>query len=172
MDVHRVVVADLDTGRAVNPRLRISAPPDPTGAGGWRSRTIPAHAVEVADEDEEEFGGDWIFDPVPWREISDPGPNTEEPLVDAWWHGTRVVVVAPSVIEEWMATARAAFFPTADIDAQVIDLPATFAGEGLVGLLALASAAGGRALGSGRALRRHRRLRLYRLAARAPPGPA
>lgn len=34
-----------------------------------------------------------------------------------------------------MATAQAAFFPTADNDAQVIDLPATFASEGFIGPL-------------------------------------
>ncbi|ADJ43228.1 hypothetical protein AMES_1405 [Amycolatopsis mediterranei S699] len=89
----------------------------------------------MTDEDEDGFGSDWIFGSVPWREISEPGPHTEEPLIDAWWHGTRVTVVAPGVIEEWAATAQAAFFPTADVDAQVIDVPATLAEEGLTGPL-------------------------------------
>lgn len=81
------------------------------------------------------FGDDWILEPVPWRELSRPVAEPDEPLIGASWQGAPVAVVAPKVIEEWAAAAQAAFFPTADRTAQVVDVPATLEAEGVTGLL-------------------------------------
>ncbi|WIX84912.1 RIP homotypic interaction motif-containing protein [Amycolatopsis sp. DG1A-15b] len=80
-------------------------------------------------------GGDWILEPVPWREIAASVADADEPLIGASWRGTPVAVVAPKVIEEWAAATRAAFFPTANRNAQVVDVPATLEAEGVTGLL-------------------------------------
>lgn len=80
-------------------------------------------------------GGDWILEPVPWREIVASVADAGEPLIGASWRGTPVAVVAPKVIEEWAAATRAAFFPTPDRNAQVVDVPATLEAEGVTGLL-------------------------------------
>jgi hypothetical protein len=81
------------------------------------------------------FGDDWILEPVPWRELSRPVADPDDPLIGASWQGSPVAVVAPKVIEEWAAAAQAAFFPTADRNAQVVDVPATLDAEGVTGLL-------------------------------------
>ncbi|MGW3958202.1 hypothetical protein ACWED2_00180 [Amycolatopsis sp. NPDC005003] len=84
---------------------------------------------------DEGSGEDWLLEPVPWRELSRPVADPDAPLVDALWNGTPVAVVAPKVVEEWAAATQAAFFPTADLKAQVVDVPATLAAEGVTGLL-------------------------------------
>ncbi|WP_310967356.1 MULTISPECIES: RIP homotypic interaction motif-containing protein [unclassified Amycolatopsis] len=80
-------------------------------------------------------GDDWLLEPVPWRELSRPVADPDEPLIGATWQGSPVAVVAPKVVEEWAAAAQAAFFPTADGAAQVVDVPATLEAEGVTGLL-------------------------------------
>ncbi|KDN20537.1 RIP homotypic interaction motif-containing protein [Amycolatopsis rifamycinica] len=84
---------------------------------------------------DDDIGDGWILEPVPWREICRPVADPDDPLIDASWQGSPVAVVAPHVIEEWVAATQAAVFPTADHHAQVVDVPATLAAEGVTGLL-------------------------------------
>jgi hypothetical protein len=84
---------------------------------------------------EDELGADWILEPAPWREIAVQRAHMHAPLIDASWRGAPITIVAPSVIEEWSATTQAALFPTTNLNAQIVDLPATFEAEGLNGPL-------------------------------------